>query len=374
MNEKKPDGRGLRGTVAGQTAICTCGIKGKGLNYYGYSIEDLAAHSTFEETAYLLLHGELPGEQELNSFKQRLKEKRELPEVIKEVLRRVPATAHPMDVMRTGCSMLGTIEKEDSFDKQMEIAERLLAAFPSLMAYWFRFTRDTVGIDTENQEDSIAGHLLHMLYDKAPSSLQRRAMDVSLILYAEHEFNASTFTARVVTATLADIYSAIGAAIGALRGPLHGGANEEAHYLINSYKNPVEARQGILQKLAAKEKIMGFGHAIYSIGDPRNAIIKDWARQLSEDLSDMHLYDISQAIEKAMWDEKKIFPNLDFYSACSYHHLGVAPELFTPLFVCARAAGWSAHIMEQRADNRLIRPNAEYIGPPERAYVPLDAR
>ena len=374
MNERKQNGRGLRGTVAGQTSICTCGIQGKGLTYYGFSIEDLAANSTFEETAYLLLNGELPHRQELEDFTQRLKKKRGLPPVLKEVLERIPADAHPMDVMRTGCSVLGTLEKENNFVRQKEIAERLLAIFPSIMAYWFRFSQEGVRIDTKNSEDTIAGHLLHMLYDKPPSSLRRRVMDVSLILYAEHEFNASTFTARVVTATLADIYSAVSAAVGALRGPLHGGANEEAYYLISSYTNPEEAAQGILQKLTAKEKIMGFGHAVYSISDPRNAIIKNCARQISEDIGDMNLYRISAAIEKTMWDEKKLFPNLDFYSACSYHHLGIVTELFTPLFVCARTAGWTAHIMEQRADNRLIRPNADYIGPAERPFVSLADR
>ena len=374
MTEKKNDGRGLRGTVAGKTAICTCGIRGKGLTYYGYSIEDLAAHSTFEETAYLLFNGELPATDQLATFKDGLKAKRSLPAELKETLERIPAEAHPMDVMRTGCSFLGTREREGSFDKHKAIAERLLAVFPSIMAYWFRFSQDGTRIETETDDDGLAGHLLNMLHGKPPSSLHRRAMDVSLILYAEHEFNASTFTARVVTATLSDFYSAISAAIGALRGSLHGGANEEAYYLINSYETTDEARRGIKRKLMAKEKIMGFGHAVYSIGDPRNAIIKDWSRQLSEDADDMKLYAISEAVEKIMWDEKKLFPNLDFYSASAYHRLGIATSLFTPLFVCSRTAGWSAHIMEQRADNRLIRPNAEYIGPAERVYKPIGER
>lgn len=370
----KNDSRGLRGVVAGQTAICTCGIEGRGLTYYGYTIEDLAAHSTFEETAYLLLNGELPKEKELAAFKNRLRAKRELPEVLKKVLELIPPDAHPMDVMRSGCSVLGTLEQEGSSARQLDIAERLLAIFPAIMAYWFRFCQDGSRIETGTEQESLAGHLLAMLHSKPPSELHRRAMDVSLILYAEHEFNASTFTARVITATLADIYSAVGGAIGALRGPLHGGANEEAYYLISGYGSAAEATNGIKQKLADREKIMGFGHAVYSIADPRNAVIKHWSKQLSEDANSMKLYDISQAIEKVMWEEKKLFPNLDFYSASAYHQMGIRTSLFTPLFVCARIAGWAAHIMEQRADNRLIRPKAEYTGPAQRTYQPVGER
>ena len=366
----KKDSRGLRDVIAGDTAICTCGIEGKGLTYYGYTIEDLAAHSTFEETAYLLLNGELPNEAELATFKERLKEKRELPDALKKVLELIPADAHPMDVMRIGCSVLGTLEPENSARGQLDIMERLLAVFPAIMIYWFRFCQEGIRIETQTEQESLAGHLLAMLHNGPPTQLHRQAMDVSFILYAEHEFNASTFTARVISATLSDIYSAVSGAIGALRGPLHGGANEEAYYLISSYETPEAAADGIQQKLVKKEKIMGFGHAVYTIADPRNAIIKDWSHKLSEDAGDMSLYDISQAVEQVMWDEKKLFPNLDFYSASAYHQMGIATTLFTPLFVCSRMAGWAAHIMEQRKDNKLIRPKAQYIGPTQREYKP----
>lgn len=365
---------GLRGVNAGHTAICTCGVAGMGLNYRGYSIIDLAHKSTFEEVAYLLLKGELPTRAQLDVYTRKLKSERELPKELKAVLERIPATAHPMDVMRTGCSMLGTLEPETDFSQQQDIADRLLSALPGIMAYWYNYTRHGKRISTMTDEDTIAGHLLHLLHGTKPNPLHRDAMDVSLILYAEHEFNASTFAVRVCAATLSDFYSAITAGIGTLRGPLHGGANEAAKELISRFRSPEEAIAGVKDALARKEKIMGFGHAVYSVSDPRNIVIKEWARKLAAEAGDTVLFPVSEAIEKVMWDEKKLFPNLDFYSASAYHFMGIPTELFTPLFVCSRITGWSAHLMEQRANNRLIRPSAEYIGPEERPYIPIEQR
>jgi len=376
MSEKKPvtNSAGLRGVVAGRTAVCTCGVEGMGLNYRGYDIIELADKSTFEEVAYLLLKGELPTQTELNAYKKRLMNLRELPQALKEVLERIPAGTHPMDVMRTGCSMLGTLEPETDFSQQQDIADRLLSTLPGIMAYWYNYAHHGQRIATVSEEDTIAGHVLHILLGKQPKPLHRDAMDVSLILYAEHEFNASTFAVRVCTATLSDFYSAITAGIGTLRGPLHGGANEAAKELISRFQTAGDAAAGIKEMLARKEKIMGFGHAVYSVSDPRNVVIKEWARKLSADAGDTVLYPVSEAVEKAMWDEKKLFPNLDFYSASTYHFMGIPTALFTPLFVCSRITGWAAHLMEQRADNRLIRPNAEYTGPEQRSYVSLEQR
>jgi 2-methylcitrate synthase len=365
---------GLAGVIAGETAIATVGKEGKGLTYRGYSIHDLAEHATFEEVAFLLLFGHLPRRKELDSFIARLRSKRALPKPLMATLKMIPADAHPMDVLRTGCSMLGVLEPETSHNQQVDKTERLLAAFPSMLIYWYRFSQDGTEIDFESDEDSLAGYFLEKLHDENPSELHQRVMDVSLILYAEHEFNASTFTARVCTATLSDIHSAITGAIGTLRGPLHGGANEAAMELIEKFSSPDEAEAGIMEMLANKDKIMGFGHRVYTISDPRSDIIKGWAKRLSEETGDKVLYPVSERIEQVMRREKNLFPNLDFYSASAYHFLGIPTPMFTPLFVLSRITGWAAHVFEQRANNRLIRPGAEYIGPDEQEWVAIESR
>jgi len=365
---------GLRGRSVGQTAICTVGKEGAGLSYRGYDIVELAERSTFEEVAYLLLRGELPTSAQLGEYVTKLKANRSLPRKLEEALEMIPARTHPMDVMRTGCSLLGVLEPESHFDRQLDVADRLLAVLPSIMCYWYRFSRNGARIDTKTDDDSIAGHLLHLLHDKNPDPLTRRAMDVSLILYAEHEFNASTFTARVCASTLSDFYSAVCGAIGSLRGPLHGGANEAAMALIEQYDSPELAVKGVKEKLQRKEKIMGFGHAVYKLSDPRNVMIKQWSQKLSAEEKDNKYFPVSEAIEKLMKDEKKLFANLDFYSASTYHFLGIPTALFTPVFVCSRISGWAAHIIEQRANNILIRPSADYIGPERRNCVPIAQR
>jgi 2-methylcitrate synthase len=376
MNEVIPPSlpSGLRGQSAGSTAICTVGKSGVGLTYRGYAIEELAEQATFEEVAFLLLEGTLPKQQQLAEFKKRLKGHRSLPPELKEVLERIPKDAHPMDVLRTGTSMAGVLEPEGSFSRQNWVAERLLAALPSILCYWYRFTHDRgTRIELDSDEESLAGHFLKLLHGAKPTPEHQRCMDVSLILYAEHEFNASTFTARVCAATLSDFYSCVTGAIGTLRGPLHGGANEAAMELVSKFKTPQQAREAVKEMLARKEKIMGFGHAVYRHSDPRNAVIKEWSRRLASTAwdSDGYLFAIAEEVEKVMSEEKKLFANADFFSACSYHFIGVPTSLFTPVFVLARVAGWSAHIKEQRANNKLIRPSADYLGPDPRPYVPI---
>jgi len=372
MAEKKIGG--LEGVIAGNTAISTVGKQGVGLTYRGYAIEDLAAQSSFEEVAYLLIYGRLPKQDELDDYKFRLRNLRGLHPTLRTVLEQIPASAHPMDVLRTGCSMLGTLEPEGPGRTQIGVANRLTACFSAMLLYWHHFVTAGKRIHTETDDDDTAGHFLHLLHGRKPDELQRRAIDVSLILYAEHEFNASTFTARTIAATLADFYSAVTGGIGALRGPLHGGANEAAMELIERFASPEEAEKGVLEMLAAKKLIMGFGHRVYKISDPRSDVIKVWSKKLAEAKGDAKLYAISERIEQVMRREKKMFPNLDFYSASAYHYCGIPTAMFTPLFVVSRITGWAAHIIEQRADNRLIRPNADYIGPEPRPYVPIGKR
>ena len=367
-------GAGLAGIIAGHTAIATVGKEGKGLTYRGYSIHDLAEHSTFEEVAYLLIYGRLPKQAELDEYRTKLRVMRGLPAPLKAVLELIPRSTHPMDVMRTGCSMLGTLEPEGSGHDQIAIANRLTACFSAMLLYWHQFHEHGRRIDTETDDETTAGHFLHLLHGKKPDELHRRAIDVSLILYAEHEFNASTFTARTIASTLPDFYSAVTGGIGALRGPLHGGANEAAMELIERFKTADEAEKGLLEMLAAKKLIMGFGHRVYKVSDPRSDVIKEWSKKLSKAQDDTRLFPVSERIEHVMCREKKMFPNLDFYSASAYHFCGIPTAMFTPLFVISRITGWAAHIIEQRADNRLIRPNAEYIGPEPRAFMPMEKR
>ncbi|MBI2783171.1 MAG: 2-methylcitrate synthase [Gammaproteobacteria bacterium] len=371
---KKLEGAGLRGQIAGKTALSTVGKTGSGLTYRGYDVKDLAEHCQFEEVAHLILKGHLPNAAELATYKSKLKGLRGLPKTLKEVLERIPAAAHPMDVLRTGCSFLGNIEPEADFSQQQDATDRMLAVFPSIICYWYRFSHDNLRIDTETDDDSIGAHFLHMLRGGKPNALHERVMNVSLILYAEHEFNASTFTARVCASTLSDMHSCVTGAIGSLRGPLHGGANEAAMEMIEKFTSPDHAEQEMLGMLARKDKIMGFGHAIYAESDPRNAIIKSWAEKLAADVGDTVLYPVSVRCEAVMWREKKLFCNADFFHASAYHFMGIPTKLFTPIFVMSRLTGWAAHVMEQRADNRIIRPSAEYVGEDPRKVVPIDQR
>jgi 2-methylcitrate synthase len=374
MVDKKLAGAGLRGQSAGDTALCTVGQSGSGLTYSGYDIADLAENTTFEEVAYLLFNGELPTQSQLTIYKTELNDLRDLPQTLKEVLQRIPKDTHPMDVMRTGCSFLGNLEPEADFTQQHQAANRLLAAFPAIMCYWYKFSHEGVEIDCTTNEDSLGGHFLALLHGKTPSPQHRRVMDVSLILYAEHEFNASTFTARVCASTLSDMYSCVTGAIGTLRGPLHGGANEAAMDMIQKFSSPADAKEKMAGMLARKEKIMGFGHAIYRKSDPRNVIIKAWSEKLAQENGDTSLYDISVACEEFMWDSKKLFCNADFFHASTYHFMGIPTKLFTPIFVCSRLTGWAAHVMEQRSNNRIIRPSADYVGPEPRKVTAISQR
>jgi 2-methylcitrate synthase len=370
---KKKTG-GLAGVTAGETRLCTVGKEGAGLTYRGYDIYDLADNACFEEVAYLLLHGSLPTQAELDAYIGTIKANRGLPDSLRTVLEMIPADAHPMDVLRTGVSFLGNVEPEGDFSNQARVADRLLACLPSMLLYWHRFHTDGVRINTETDDDSIAGHFLHLLHDEAPKELHRKSLDTTLILYAEHEFNASTFAGRVITGTLSDMHSAVTGAIGALRGSLHGGANEAAMALILEYSNAEEATAGIHQKLADKALIMGFGHRVYTTSDPRNTVNKRMSKALADDAGNTTLYPISEAVEKVMWDEKKLFANADFFAASVYHFMGIPTYLFTPIFVCSRITGWAAHIMEQRANNKLIRPAADYIGPDLQTWVAIENR
>ena len=367
-------GAGLRGQVAGKTALSTVGKTGSGLTYRGYDVKDLAAQCSFEEVAHLILKGELPTQAELDAYKAKLKSLRSLPQALKDVLERIPASAHPMDVMRTGCSMLGNLETEQSFDQQQDATDRMLAIFPGLVNYWYNYSHHGKRIEVDTGADSIAEQFLWTLHGEKPSQLHIDVMQASLILYAEHEFNASTFTARVCASTLSDMHSCITGAIGSLRGPLHGGANEAAMELIEKMDNADDAEQKLLGMLERKEKIMGFGHAIYSESDPRNAVIKEWSEKLAKANGDTKLYDVSVRCEAVMWREKKLFCNADFFHASAYNYMGIPTKLFTPIFVCSRLTGWAAHVMEQRADNRIIRPSADYVGVEPRSVKPIAQR
>ena len=364
---------GLEGVIAGASSISTVGA-GEELTYRGYSITDLTAHAGFEEVAYLLLYGQLPTTCELATYIQRLVDFRVIPEKLKTILKLMPKESNPMDVLRTACSMLGTLEPEKNFLQQHDIADRLLALFPGIICYWYAYHYQDREISGESDERTIGGHFLSMLHGSSPSKLQKDMMNVSLILYAEHEFNASTFAARVTAATLSDFYSAITSAIGTLRGPLHGGANEAAMELLSHFKTPQDAEKQLMVMLANKAKIMGFGHRVYTTSDPRSDIIKVWSKKMADALNDYLLYEVSERVESVMRREKNLFPNLDFYSASAFRYAGIPTFLFTPVFVMSRITGWSAHVFEQRADNRLIRPSSVYTGPEEKSYVAIDAR
>lgn len=368
---------GLAGIVAGDSAICLCGPEEQNLLYRGYPIDELAEHATFEEVAWLLLRGELPTLMKLKDYTSHLKRLRDLSPLHKEIMEKIPPETNMMDVLRTGCSLLGNLEPEDrGLDKSSPfvIADRLIACIGSMLLYWYQFHKTGKRPNLQTSADSLSGHILELLYGRPATETEQRCLDVSLILYAEHEFNASTFTVRTIASTLSDFYSCICGGIGALRGPLHGGANEWAMSLIETYKDPEAAEKGVRSMLARKELVMGFGHRVYKTMDPRSPIIKEWARQLCERSDLNHLFEIAERIEQVMWNEKKLFPNLDFYSALAYHAIGIPTPLFTPLFVMSRISGWSAHLLEQRENNKLIRPVSQYIGPSPRSWMPVENR